>query len=361
LLADARAGRFEAVVIYDTSRGSRDIVDWFTFRKEMQDSNIKVISVTEKLGDLSNPNDFLMEFISVGLGQHMVLQTRQKSIAGVAQRAKEGVFLGGVAPLGYDVIDQQYIVNEREAVAVRLIFDQYAEGKSYNTIIDALSARGFRGKRGQVLGRSSLNAILQNQRYIGVYSWNKYQIKYMGKWAGGKLNPEAVTIKDAIPPIIDMVTWERVQNRMKDNKRKNATNTAKATYLLSGLIECGMCGGNFTGKTNKSGKGYITRYYACSNKYRTRNCDAKNINANEVEDNVIKGLRDYLQNPDFEAIADNVLEAFEGSRGGKNKERKELEQLQVELQNCIKAIRGGLDIPEMHNEVLSIRTRIGEL
>ena len=35
LLTDARAGRFNAVVIYDISRGSRDIADWFAFRKEM--------------------------------------------------------------------------------------------------------------------------------------------------------------------------------------------------------------------------------------------------------------------------------------------------------------------------------------
>ena len=112
LLNDARTGKFNAVVIYDISRGSRDIADWFTFRKEMQASKIAVLSVTEKLGDISNPNDFLVELINVGLGQHMVLQTRQKSRAGVAQKAKDAVFLGGVAPLGYDIVKQQYVINE---------------------------------------------------------------------------------------------------------------------------------------------------------------------------------------------------------------------------------------------------------
>ena len=60
LLDDARTGRFNAVIIYDISRGSRDIADWFTFRKEMQANNITVLSVTEKLGDISNPSDFLV-------------------------------------------------------------------------------------------------------------------------------------------------------------------------------------------------------------------------------------------------------------------------------------------------------------
>lgn len=94
----ARNHQFECVVIYDISRGSRDVGDWFHFRREMQRLGIQVLSATEKLGDISNPNDFLVELINVGLGQHMVLQTRQKSIAGVAERAKQGVFLGGVSP-----------------------------------------------------------------------------------------------------------------------------------------------------------------------------------------------------------------------------------------------------------------------
>ena len=76
---------------------------------------------------------------------------------------------------------------------------------------------------------------------------------------------------------------------------------------------------------------------------------------------MVSGLRDYLLNSDFEEIADNVVTAYEQSKGGKVTERKELDKLQVELQNCIKAIRNGLDIPEMHNEVLAIRTRIAEL
>ena len=361
LLNDARTGKFNAVVIYDISRGSRDIADWFTFRKEMQASKIAVLSVTEKLGDISNPNDFLVELINVGLGQHMVLQTRQKSRAGVAQKAKDAVFLGGVAPLGYDIVKQQYVINEHEATAVRLIFDYYADGSPYDLIIDELTAKGFKGKKGQIIGRSSLNAILQNKRYIGVYSWNEYQNKYMGKWAGGNKNPDAVVIKDAIPAIIDISTWEKVQRRMKDNKKKNATNTAKNTYLLKGLIECGKCGGTFTGKTNTSGKGYKTRYYVCNNKYRIRTCDANNINADDIESSVVAGLRDYLLNSDFEEIADNVVTAYEQSKGGKVAERKELDKLQTELQNCVKAIRNGLDIPEMHNEVLQIRTRMAEL
>jgi site-specific DNA recombinase len=137
----------------------------------------------------------------------MVLQTRQKSIAGVAQKAKQGAFLGGIAPIGYDIVDAKYVINDREAEAIRLIFEQYAAGESYNAIIDMLADTGYNGKRGQIMGKSSINAILRNARYKGVYIWNEHQYKNMGKWAGGQLNPAVVKIDGGIPAIINEDTW----------------------------------------------------------------------------------------------------------------------------------------------------------
>ena len=360
MLEGARERQFDCIVIYDISRGSRDVSDWFAFRKQMQQLNIKVLSATDKLGDISNPNDFLVELLSVGLGQHMVLQTRQKSMAGVANKAKQGLFLGGYPPLGYDVVDAHYAINEREAQAVRLIFDLYAHGDSYNTIIDQLKEMGLTGKHGKVIGKSALNAILQNERYIGIYTWNKRQIKNMGKWAGGVLNPNVIRIENAIPVIIDKDTWERVQKRVKENK-SNASNTAKHTYLLSGLIECGSCGATYTGKTNTSGKGYTTRYYACGNKYRNHTCSAPNINADEIEVAVVMYLRDYFQNGDFEAMADEILKAYKNGITDRTAEKKELAKLEKEIANATKAIMSGIDYPELREEIARLQVRKSEL
>ena len=262
--------------------------DWFHFRKQMAQLGIKVISATQHLGDITNPTDFLTELITVGLGQHQVLDSRQKSIAGVAERAKEGVFLGGTPPLGYDIVNGQYIINEQEAQVVRTIFDLYGRGHSYNTILTAL--HGAQGKKGLPLGKNSLHSILINERYIGVYTWNKRRIKLMRKWAGGAPNPNCVRIEHCIPPIIDPPTWERVHKRMKDSTC-NARNKAKQTYLLSGLIECVECGAAYVGHTSTNSKGYKTRYYVCGNKYRTRTCSTKNINADEIETFVVQNLK----------------------------------------------------------------------
>lgn len=360
----AAAGRheFDAVIIYDITRGSRDVGDWFAFRKQMLRLGIQVISATQPLGDITNPSDFLVELISVGLGEHQVLDTRQKSIAGTAERAKKGLFCGGIPPLGYDIVDGKYVINEREAEVVRTVFEEYAAGASYNAIIEKL--KGKPGKFGRPLGKNSLCDILQNERYIGVYTWNKRIMRIMRKYAGGKLNPNCIRIEGIIPPIIDNETWGKVRNRMIQRNRR-AENKAKREYLLSGLIECSECGATYVGhcSVNKRKDGSIreTRYYECGNKYRTRSCSAKNINADLIETFVVSQLKAYLLDVDFEETAQRIADAVNSASPDCAKERAELADIDKKISNGVKAIISGMDIPELQTEIDRLRTRKSEL
>lgn len=358
MLSDARQGLFNAVVIYDVSRGSRDVGDWFTFRKEMLMLNIKVISVTQNLGDITNSNDFLVELISVGMGQREVLETRSKSIAGVAVKAKEGVFLGGTPPLGYDVVNGEYVINPIEAKIVKTIFSIYSNGGSYDQILYAIS--GAKGKKGQPLGKNSLSSILRNERYVGTYTWNKRHVKLFRKWAGGKPNEKCVRIENSIPPIINNDVWERTLKRMNDSK-KNATNKAKRTYLLTGLIKCDTCGATYIGHTTTNKKGYSYSSYCCGNKYRTKTCDSKNINANEIETFVIANIKDYLVNMNLDEEVENVYKKITSAGSDVSKERKELAEITTKINNGMKAIMSGMIFPELQDEIDKMRMRKSEL
>lgn len=349
---------FDAVLIYDITRASRDVVDWMEFRKIMRSLDIQVISVTQHLGDALDPESYLVELINAGIGQHHVLQTRQKSIAGTTAKAKEGVFLGGFAPLGYRIENGKYIIEETEAKYIRMIFDMYAAGKSYNEIIDALG--GLRGRRGAVIGKTQLKSILQNERYIGTYTWNKKQYKVMNKWAGGKPNPNIVKIEGVIPPLVDMETWERVRVRMADKKR-NATNKAKREYLLSGLITCDCCGGQFVGHTSTNTRGYQTVYYTCGTKYRNHTCNSKNINAFRLEEFVINQLKNYIRQMDFEREADAIMEQLSKASPSVSAEKKELKEIIKKINNGVTAILNGLVMPELQEEIDRLRIRKSEL
>ena len=161
---------------------------------------------------------------------------------------------------------QKSITAPQEAAVIRQIFELYARGKSYNYILDHIPL--ITGKRGRPIGKNSLHGILTNERYIGTYTWNKRRMKLFRKWAGGELNPNVVRIENAIPTIIDLDTWERVCQRMKDNK-KSGQNHVKRNYLLTGLIECEVCGASFVGHTSTNKRGHSNRYYCCGNKLNT--------------------------------------------------------------------------------------------
>lgn len=358
LILAAHRREFDAVVIYDISRGSRDVGDWFNFRKDMLQLGIQIISATQKLGDLTNPSDFITELISVGLGQHQVLDTRKKSIDGVAVKAKQGQFLGGTAPLGYEIEKGKYTVNPTEAEYVITIFEMYAKGCSYNEILNVLN--GVKGKKGRPLGKNSLHSILKNERYIGTYTWNKRKVKLFRQWAGGQLNPDCVKIENSIPHIIDVDLWERVQKRMSDNKRR-ACNKAKREYLLSGLIECEKCGSAYVGHTSTNTKGYQHSSYVCGNKYRTHACDAKNISADEIETFVVMQLQQYLLETDFEIVAEEAALQFNSASPDLSKEKAELADITTKINNGIKALMRNPDFLELDEEITRLRGRKGEL
>lgn len=354
----ARQRRFDAVVIYDISRGSRDVSDWFGFRKQMALLGIQVISVEDHIGDILNPSDYLTELITVGLGQHHVLTSRQKSMDSIATKAKTGQFLGGTPNFGYDIVDNQYVINPTESKIVKTIFDMYAAGKSYGDILTAIGE--VRGKRGKVMGKNSLHYILKNERYAGVYTWCKYHSKIMGKYAGKTPNENAVRIEDGIPPIIDKETWERVQERM-NNKKHRACNKAKREYLLSGLIECTECGASYVGHTSTNKKGYSTRYYCCGNKYRNHTCSSKNINADDLEVFVVQNLKKYLEELDFSEMATKIAAEINGASADLKEERKELADVIMQLDNGTRAILKGMDFPELQTEMFKLRVRKSEL
>ncbi|PHV69233.1 hypothetical protein CS063_16970 [Sporanaerobium hydrogeniformans] len=358
MIAAAKRHEFDAVVIYDISRGSRDVGDWFDFRKQMMLLNIAVISANQQLGDITDPNNFLVELINVGLGQHQVLDTRKKSLAGVAERAKKGAFLGGVPPLGYDIVNGEYTINPGEASIVRKIFTMYAKGDSYNDILQALN--GYKGKRGKVMCRNSLNVILQNDRYIGTYTWNKKNYKLFRKWTGGIDNPNAIRIDDFIPPLIDRTIWERVQSRMKNNKSR-ASNKAKREYLLSGLIECEACGSTYVGHTSTNSRGYESRYYCCGDKYRTRNCKTKNIKADIIETFVVQSLKSYLKETNVEELAQYIADQVNNASPNLVEEKKELNEITTKIHNGVKAVLAGASFPELEEEIARLRIRKSEL
>ena len=344
LLADAELGMFDTVVIYDMQRGSRDIADWFMFRKEMKRLGIQVVSVTNRLGDIDNPDDFLQEGVTALLGQHQVLQYRRDSIGGKRARARKGLFCGGIPPLGFDVKDDRYVINEREAPVVRMIFDMYAQGKAYSDILAEVRKTGVTGKMGQPIENNTLHYILKNPRYTGTYIMFEYEMRHMHKWVGRKNDEQdVIRLDNAIPQIVPEETWNAVQSRMKSNKKNtlNHTTVKDRVYFFSGLIRCGNCNGPLSGVTTTS-KGMQYKRYICINKRKEKHCHAHDIRADKLESYIIDFLRSRVLTKEYiEALVDKLISASKQT-GERDAITNELQSIDKKNANLYTAIENGL-------------------
>ena len=360
LLSDAKLHKFNNVVIYDISRGSRNISDWFQFREQMKFLDIKVISCSQQLGELDDPNNFLVELINVGIGQHMVLDTRKKSLAGAKARASQGKFMGGYPPYGYDIVNGNYVINEKEAKIVKTIFEMFIAGDSYGTILDYTNKAGAVGKRGKNFGKNSIYSILKNIKYTGVYMFNNQTFWYMRKYCGRKDNPDKVVIKNGIPQIIDEATFAEASKRMKKRMKGKDCKT-KREYLLSGLIKCPVCGAAYVGRCSTNKKGIETRYYTCGNKYRTMKCKSKNINADLIEGAILKYIKNNIVKPNFDEMVDIIYNEYNSHSKDMSKEKKEYSEVQTEIANIVKAIKKGILFDELEVELERLKLREIEL
>lgn len=346
LLSDIGSDKFDCVVIDDQSRLSRSVVDWFTLRELLQRANKPLFSCAEKLEDYDvNPSAFLSEGIKAMFNQQFLYDTRRKVIAGQTVRAKEGKFCGGLPPLGYDVENGSYFINEKEAAAVHEIFELYASGRSYSDIVDYLADHGIKSKRGKPIGNNAIFQILRNERYTGLYTWNKRKVKYLGKWAGGGENPNMVIIENAVPVIIENDLWERVQKRMDANKHNTVNKSrCRREYILSGLLRCAQCGGAFVGTTTTNKKGVEYKFYSCANKKRLHTCTAKNIAANDIEPLVMNILKNEILNDEMIGkVADLILSSAKSAKGDQEDlAKKELASVQTKIDNILKAIESGI-------------------
>lgn len=367
MLKAAKNKEFENIIVYDVSRGSRDIADWFYFRRQMLELGINVISCHQKLGDPLNPNDFLTEFISVGLGQHQVLDTRQKSMDGVQAAAKKGIFLGGVPPFGYEIVDQKYQIVPSEANIVREAFQLYYEGYSYSYIMKRLNIMKVVGRKGSKMNKNSLYYMFKNPRYAGIYLWNEYTFQVMNKYVGRKKNPRKVEIQGAIPAIVDMEVWEGVQKRMESNKYSHYRTSKKRVFLLSGIIKCGICGSNYVSHASMS-KGREYKYYVCSNRYGKKNapegCKSNPVRVDELDKFVINAVKDCLiENTDFMALAEEIAKKYTQITGDKittqniDNEKKELQSVKEKIHRGVNALLDGFDTPELREQIHNLKER----
>ncbi|SHE79951.1 site-specific DNA recombinase [Tissierella praeacuta DSM 18095] len=296
MIDDSKEGLFNAVIVHKLDRFARNRYDSAFYKRQLKLNGVKVISILENLDD--SPESIILESVLEGMAEYYSANLAREVKKGMRETALQAKHTGGNPPLGYDVgQDKTLIINEHEAIAVKIIYTMYSNGYSYGDIINELNSNGFKTKANKPFGKNSLYEILRQEKYTGTYVYNRRVKGLNGKYNNHKKKPnnEIIRIENGCPQIIKKEEWLKVQERMNGNKKIGGQNTAKVDYLLSGKIFCGKCGAAMTGHgTSDSSTKTRYYYYVCNNKKRTKQCDLKGIRKDDIEAMVLDHLWKYV-------------------------------------------------------------------
>ena len=349
LIRDIKQGKIDRVVSYRLDRISRSITDFANLLQLFEKYNIQYISATENF-DTSTPLGRAMVYIVMVFAQLERETITQRITDNYYFRARQGLFMGGNCPLGYQSvkIDKNgkktsvLEIDPESSVLVKRIFELFVtENYNANSIALLLNEKGIRTQKNSTWTRNKVARILQNPAYAAntpdVYGYFSHLScimaqspeEYTGtngiciygkeKNYGSGRKPSAaseqiVTI-GGFPPLVSSDIWLAAQYKLSCKKAPSRSGTGETTWL-SGLIGCSLCGHSMSIKSSvKNGKKYCYIYCRGRSSRGVGICSSRRYyELSELEVCIEESVIKKISSPDFakylssiEIIADGEL------------------------------------------------------
>ena len=362
LIQDAMEAKFDYVIVWSTDRFARSRLDARKYKELLAEYGIKVVSVSEP--SIEGPENILLESNQEMLAEYFAAKLARDSMRGMITKAKKGQYLGGIVPFGYRKVkvnenDWGFEIDEKEAKVVRKIFEMRAEGVSIMQIARYMNQAGWKTRRGKAFTNASIDWILSNEKYKGIYTFNNRNKK--GRFNYYKEEVVRVSMPDLgiVPPNL----WQKVQ------KVPGVQRQPKLQYLLSGKLKCGECGyplvgSSYGGKKNQGGA------YLCQNCRRKKKLYLK-IGRDKIEKYVIDFLKEQIQQVDIDSITESINKKMDSKaqKGRSENIAEEVAKIDTSIRNITKAIESGTysqtllnriselerEKEELHNEMTKLR------
>jgi site-specific DNA recombinase len=281
LMEHIEARRVDVVVVYKIDRLSRALMDFAKLVEVFDRNAVTFVSVTQSFNTTNSMGRLTLNIL-LSFAQFERELTGERIRDKFAASRRKGMWMGGWAPLGYNIQDRKLVINAAEAAHVRFIFERFARLGSVTKLIPILAAEGIKAKSGKPVEKGYLYRIISNPVYIGeaVHKGTSYPGEHQA--------------------IIDRPLWERVEDILKVSPRKRAVQSrARTPALLKGLI-FGPRGTAMTpSHTRRNGKLY--RYYVAMDvlKRGAEPGPVSRIAAGDVERAVVDQLRAILRAPEI--------------------------------------------------------------
>lgn len=299
MMQDAKAKKFEKVVVKDVSRFARNTVDLLQSIRELKSYGIEV--------DFLNNGEIMeggSEFILTILGA-----MAQQESANMSKRVKFGKDITaqkGRVPnivFGYDKMpDERYTlkINEEEAKIVKEIFENYVyKGMGTTKIAWELNERGIRTKKTKSRWvQTSIVRMLKNPIYTGRVTNKKSEVTDFITGTRKDLPQEEwIIVEKPEMRIISDELFNKAQEILAQRSTEFKLNCKreKTSYVFSTLIYCKHCRYSYRRtkrKYTENGKEYIR--WVCSGRNSMGVSSCPNTTVIDEEE-LLNAIKEYLK------------------------------------------------------------------
>jgi site-specific DNA recombinase len=301
LLADVRARKVDVIVVYKVDRLTRSLADFAKLVELFDEHAVSFLSVTQQFNTTTSMGRLTLNML-LSFAQFEREVTSERIRDKIAASKRKGLWVGGIAPLGYETKDRRIGVVEEEAERVRTIFRSYLMLGSLNRVLADLRQRGIVTKvrplkTGRTVGgipftRGPLAYLLRNRFYIG-------EVVFKGEVFPGEQ-----------PAILDRDLFAAVQAKLGEQLNNHTLARAKSESPLIGRNDDR---GNRMSPSHARKQGIRYRYYVSSPLLQGQPGHAgsvRRVPAAEVEALVGQAVREHLKDsasPDGDLIRAHVV------------------------------------------------------
>ena len=272
MMSDAKAGAFDLIITKSISRFARNTVDSLICIRLLKEYGIEVYFQKEDIGTFDSKGEFMITLLS-SMAQEESRSISENVAWGHRKRFADGKY---TVPydrfLGYDRgAEGGLVVNQKQAILVRLIFKLYLEGKTPAGICRYLNQAEIPTPSGKdKWSQTVINSMLTNEKYKGdALLQKKFTVDYLTKKRKineGELNQYYVT--DGHEAIIPRDTFDYVQKIINHRRKVYGLGYSCANALTS-KIQCECCSNFYGLKSSHSGQ-HRTWYWFCNNRYKSK-------------------------------------------------------------------------------------------
>ena len=342
MIKDSYKRAFDAIIVWKLDRFARNRYDSAHYKTLLKKNGVKVISAKETI--TSGSEGILLESVLEGMAEYYSAELSEKVVRGMTENALKGKNNGGQVTFGYMIDDAMYFhPHPTTAPIVKEIFTLYADGKTIKQIVDYLNEKKITTIRGGKMTINIVQRMLSNRRYIGEYKFRD------------------TVIPGAIPALVPIQLFERVQQRLVINKRAPARHKAEDEYLLTLKLFCGKCGAHMFGESG-TGTSRTYRYYKCARAKRGKLCDKKTVRKEWIEDLAIQKALTVLENKELiEHLVEKIylLQRDENPRLPRLNEQ--LADIEKRIENIISAIEQGIIAESTKTRLIQLEENKKEL